>query len=196
MKKTLDAVMFIDLDDFKGFNDNFSHACGDEVLKFVADTLKEISFERGFAGRFGGDEFVLCLTGLTVFGDSGKVAQDVIDILGKGFDFDHEGTMTHHAVRCSIGIAFLRESGKTVDEILAAADVAMYDIKKKGKSNYAYAKASDKDGLNAGHIDTSTSAIDAVEETAPDETAAADDGDADDNKYLEMFEKGFGGDGE
>jgi diguanylate cyclase (GGDEF)-like protein len=169
MKKTLDAVMFIDLDDFKGFNDNYSHACGDEVLKFVADTLKEISFERGFAGRFGGDEFVLCLTGLTVFGDSGKVAKDIIDILGKGFDFDHEGTMTHHEVRCSIGIAFLRESGKTVDEIMAAADVAMYDIKKKGKSNYAYAKATDKDSVNANHINMATSEIESVDSPAPEE---------------------------
>lgn len=58
-------MMFIDLDDFKFFNDQYGHACGDEVLKFVADTLKEISFERGFAGRFGGDEFVICLTNLT-----------------------------------------------------------------------------------------------------------------------------------
>ncbi|MDE6600165.1 MAG: diguanylate cyclase, partial [Oscillospiraceae bacterium] len=84
-KKSLDAMMFIDLDDFKFFNDEYGHACGDEVLKFVADTLKEISFERGFAGRFGGDEFVICLTNLTLYGDSGKIAQEIIDILGNGF---------------------------------------------------------------------------------------------------------------
>ncbi len=141
MKKTLDALMFIDLDDFKHFNDEYGHACGDEVLKFVADTLKEISFERGFSGRFGGDEFVLCLTNLTLYGDAGKIGQEIIDILGKGFNFSNEEFNLHMVVRCSIGIAFLRESGKTTEEVIAAADEAMYNIKKHGKSAYAYAKA-------------------------------------------------------
>lgn len=143
-KKALDAVMFIDLDDFKHFNDEFGHACGDEVLKFVADTLKEISFERGFAGRFGGDEFVLCITGLTLYGDSGKIAQEILDILGAGFI--SESTGNRLSIKCSIGIAFIRESGKTTEEILAAADEAMYNIKKFGKSAYAYAKSVSKDG--------------------------------------------------
>lgn len=144
VKKSLDAVMFIDLDDFKHFNDEFGHACGDEVLKFVADTLKEISFERGFAGRFGGDEFVLCITGLTLYGDSGKIAQEILDILGAGFI--SESTGNRLSIKCSIGIAFIRESGKTTEEILAAADEAMYNIKKFGKSAYSYAKSVSKDG--------------------------------------------------
>ncbi len=146
-KKSLDAVMFIDLDDFKFFNDEYGHACGDEVLKFVADTLKEVSFERGFAGRLGGDEFVACLTNLTLYGDSGKAAQEVLDILAKGFVSESTGlTLTIHA---SIGIAFLRESGKNSEEIIAAADEAMYNIKKHGKSAYAYAKASQKPAESA-----------------------------------------------
>lgn len=141
-KKSLDAMMFIDLDDFKFFNDEYGHACGDEVLKFVADTLKEISFERGFAGRFGGDEFVICLTNLTLYGDSGKIAQEIIDILGNGFISESTGLKLN--VHCSIGIAFLRESGKNSEEIIAAADEAMYNIKKHGKSAYAYAKSLQK----------------------------------------------------
>ncbi len=142
VKKSLDAVMFIDLDDFKFFNDQYGHACGDEVLKFVADTIKEISFERGFAGRFGGDEFVVCFTNLTLYGDSGKIAQEIIDVLGKGFVSESTGMKL--SIKCSIGIAFLRESGKTTEEIIAAADEAMYNIKKHGKSAYAYAKSVSK----------------------------------------------------
>ena len=46
----------------KYFNDEFGHSCGDEVLKYTADSIKEVTFERGFSGRFGGDEFVICLT--------------------------------------------------------------------------------------------------------------------------------------
>ncbi len=141
-KKSLDAMMFIDLDDFKFFNDQYGHACGDEVLKFVADTLKEISFERGFAGRFGGDEFVICLTNLTLYGDSGKIAQEIIDILGAGFTSESTGLKLN--IHCSVGIAFLRESGKNAEEIIAAADEAMYNIKKHGKSAYAYAKSPQK----------------------------------------------------
>lgn len=141
-KKSLDAMMFIDLDDFKFFNDQYGHACGDEVLKFVADTLKEISFERGFAGRFGGDEFVICLTNLTLYGDSGKIAQEIIDILGNGFTSESTGLKLN--VHCSVGIAFLRESGKNAEEVIAAADEAMYNIKKHGKSAYAYAKSPQK----------------------------------------------------
>lgn len=145
-KKSLDAMMFIDLDDFKFFNDEYGHACGDEVLKFVADTLKEISFERGFAGRFGGDEFVICLTNLTLYGDSGKIAQEIIDILGNGFISESTGLKLN--VHCSVGIAFLRESGKNAEEVIAAADEAMYNIKKHGKSAYAYAKSPQKQPEN------------------------------------------------
>lgn len=157
-KKTLDAVMFIDLDDFKYFNDEFGHACGDEVLKFVADTLKEITFERGFAGRFGGDEFVACVTGFALFGEAGKVAQEIIDILGNGFISESTGQRLY--IKCSIGIAFLHESGKTTNEVVAAADEAMYNIKKHGKSSYAYAKSASKNKKFPDVVAPTTSSID------------------------------------
>ncbi|MBQ8826874.1 MAG: diguanylate cyclase [Oscillospiraceae bacterium] len=169
MKKTLDAVMFIDLDDFKFFNDEYGHACGDEVLKFVADTIKEISFERGFAGRFGGDEFVVCLTGLTLYGDAGKNAQEIIDVLGKGFVSESTGEKL--SIKCSIGIAFLRESGKTTEEIVAAADEAMYNIKKHGKSAYAYAKAKDGESAPVTVLAPTTSEIDSDNETVEEEAS-------------------------
>ena len=112
------------------------------MLKFVADTLKEVCFERGFAGRLGGDEFVACLTNLTLYGDAGKIAQEVLDIMTNGFVSESTGLkLTIHA---SIGIAFLRESGRSSEEIIAAADEAMYNIKKHGKSAYAYAKSPQK----------------------------------------------------
>jgi diguanylate cyclase (GGDEF)-like protein/PAS domain S-box-containing protein len=139
IKKTLEAMLFIDLDDFKHFNDQYGHACGDEVLKFVADTLKEVSFERGFAGRLGGDEFVVCITNLTLIGDIGDIAQEIIDILGKGFY--SENCNQTLAINCSIGIAFFRENGKTPQELMSAADEAMYVVKKHGKSAYSYAKS-------------------------------------------------------
>lgn len=138
-KNTLDAVLFVDLDDFKHFNDEYGHSCGDEVLKFTADTIKELTFERGFGGRFGGDEFIMCLTGMKLIGDTGKIAQEMIDILGKGFV--SESTGFEVCIHCSIGIAFFRENGNNTEEVIASADAAMYKIKKHGKSNFAYAAA-------------------------------------------------------
>ena len=136
-RRSLDALMFIDLDDFKHFNDEYGHKCGDEVLQFVADTIKEVTYERGFGGRLGGDEFVMCLTNLTLIGDAGKAAAEVISILNSGFI--SESTEMHFNIHCSIGIAFFRENGSNSAELLEAADNAMYKIKKSGKSNFAYA---------------------------------------------------------
>ena len=136
-RRSLDALMFIDLDDFKHFNDEYGHKCGDEVLKFVADTIKEVTYERGFGGRLGGDEFVMCLTNLTLIGDAGKAAAEVISILNEGFI--SESTELHLNIHCSIGIAFFRENGSDTTELLEAADSAMYKIKQSGKSNFAYA---------------------------------------------------------
>lgn len=136
-RRSLDALMFIDLDDFKHFNDEYGHKCGDEVLKFVADTIKEITFDKGFGGRLGGDEFVMCLTNLKLIGDAGKSAAEVISILNEGFT--SESTGLHLNIHCSIGIAFFRENGGNATELLEAADAAMYRIKKSGKSNYAFA---------------------------------------------------------
>ncbi|MDR0991618.1 MAG: diguanylate cyclase [Ruminococcus sp.] len=141
-RKELAAILFIDLDDFKHYNDTYDHDGGDEVLKFTADSLKEITFERGFAGRFGGDEFVACLTGLTLYQDAGNMAQELIDTMGKGFFCNKAGMVIE--VHCSVGIAFLHESGKTAEDVIAAADAAMYNIKKHGKSAYAYAQKGDE----------------------------------------------------
>lgn len=172
-KSSLTAVMFVDLDDFKHFNDGFGHKCGDEVLKFTADAIKEISFERGFGGRFGGDEFIVCLTGLKLIGDAGKAAADLIETLGNGFE--SEDGEHHFSIRCSIGIAFHGENGYTSSELIAAADAAMYKIKKHGKSNFAYASADEKTegrDLEAefSHIDSNDELTDQPEEQSENGT--------------------------
>ncbi len=137
VRKYNSFIMFIDLDDFKHFNDDYGHACGDEVLKFTADTLKELVFEKGFAGRFGGDEFVICVNAPDV--DAAGVAKELIKIMSAGFTSDSTGE--HLAVHCSIGIAYFNENGKNCEELFSAADEAMYGVKKHGKSNYGFASS-------------------------------------------------------
>ena len=134
-RKSEMAVLFIDVDDFKHFNDNYSHATGDQVLKFTAKTIQSVVGDFGFAGRYGGDEFIACIRNAEVNNPS-MAAQMIIDKLEKGFDTDAGERLT---VSVSIGIAVIKDDYNTrVEYLIGKADDAMYSVKKSGKSNYAF----------------------------------------------------------
>ncbi len=133
-RKSEMAVLFIDVDDFKHYNDQYSHATGDQVLKFVANTIKGAVSEFGFAGRYGGDEFIVCVRNAEI-NEPSRVAQDIIARLDEGFECDG----LHLNVSVSIGISMIKDDYNTrVEYIIGRADDAMYSVKKNGKSNYAY----------------------------------------------------------
>lgn len=133
-RKSEMAVLFVDVDDFKHYNDQYSHATGDQVLKFVARTLKNVVGEFGFAGRYGGDEFIACVRNAEI-NDPTRVAQDIIARLEEGFECDG----IHLSVSVSIGISVIKDDYNTrVEYIIGKADDAMYSVKKNGKSNYAF----------------------------------------------------------
>ncbi|MGN0679984.1 MAG: diguanylate cyclase [Oscillospiraceae bacterium] len=135
MRKSEMAVLFIDVDDFKHFNDNYSHAVGDAVLKFVAKTIKEAVGDAGFAGRYGGDEFIAMVRNAEV-NSPAPIAQKIIDRLQAGFDTDEGERLS---VSVSIGIADIKDDYNTrVEYLIGKADDAMYSVKKSGKSNYAF----------------------------------------------------------
>ncbi|NMA80303.1 MAG: diguanylate cyclase, partial [Clostridiales bacterium] len=127
------AILFIDLDDFKDINDNYSHAVGDEVLKFVADTIKGKIMGKGFAGRFGGDEFVVCITNSECVENVEEFALRIIESLKLGFRSE---SGVYFNVACSIGIAISPDHGRAIPELFMAADDAMYHVKKGGKGNF------------------------------------------------------------
>ncbi len=133
-RKSEMAVLFIDVDDFKHYNDNYSHATGDQVLKFVAKTIKGVVEEFGFAGRYGGDEFIACIRNAEINTPT-SVAQQIIARLDEGFDADIGERLT---VSVSIGISLIKDDYNTrVEYLIGKADDAMYSVKKSGKSNYA-----------------------------------------------------------
>ena len=135
MRKSEMAVLFIDVDDFKHYNDNYSHATGDQVLKFLAKTIKTEVDGIGFAGRYGGDEFIVLLRDAET-NDPALFAQRVIAKLNEGFDADIGERLT---VSVSIGIALIKDNYNTrVEYLIGKADDAMYSVKKSGKSNYAF----------------------------------------------------------
>ena len=129
------AVLFIDVDDFKFINDRYGHTVGDEVIRFVADTIrKKVDDRGGFAGRFGGDEFVLCFTNQEDIDNIENISMDIINELYSGYD-TADGSM-HIDVKASIGVAFCPDHTEDVNELLSFADTAMYFVKKNGKTNY------------------------------------------------------------
>lgn len=128
------GVMFIDVDDFKFINDRYGHTVGDEVIRFVADTIrKKVDDKGGLAGRFGGDEFVLCYTDQGDVANLEQIAMDIIDELYVGYT-TAEGMLIN--VRASIGISYCPDHTEDVNELISFADTAMYFVKKNGKTNY------------------------------------------------------------
>lgn len=128
------GVMFIDVDDFKFINDRYGHAVGDEVIRFVADTIrKKVDDRGGFAGRFGGDEFMLCYTNQEDIENLEQIAMDLIDELYVGYT-NESGTLIN--VRASIGISYCPLHTEDYNELISFSDTAMYFVKKNGKTNY------------------------------------------------------------
>ncbi len=128
------AVMFIDVDDFKFINDRYGHNVGDEVIKYVSDTIKDCVGEDGIAGRFGGDEFVLCVTSEEKVEAVDEFAMSIIDHLYSGYNCETAKVILN--VNASIGVSFTPDHGKRAEELIGAADEAMYFVKKNGKANY------------------------------------------------------------
>ncbi|MBQ8195857.1 MAG: diguanylate cyclase [Oscillospiraceae bacterium] len=134
-RKSEMAVLFVDVDDFKHFNDQYSHATGDQVLKFVAKTVNNIVGEYGFAGRYGGDEFIACIRNAEI-NDPARAAQEIISKLDAGFECDSGDQLR---ISVSIGIALIKDDYNTrVEYLIGKADDAMYSVKKNGKSNFAF----------------------------------------------------------
>lgn len=143
------AVLFIDVDDFKFINDRFGHSVGDEVIKYVAGCIKQRVKGSGFAGRFGGDEFVLCITDPKQIEEIESLSLDLIDELYEGYHSELANVSIN--VKASIGIAFYPEHGDDSNKVVAAADEAMYFVKKNGKANYHIYQPEDSEKEDLQH---------------------------------------------
>ncbi|WP_211467689.1 GGDEF domain-containing protein [Collimonas silvisoli] len=123
------CIAILDLDGFKSVNDNFGHAAGDLVLKtFVEIVRNEMRLSDHFA-RYGGDEFVLVLTGTTV--EEGVTALDRICAETEMYDWSKFGKDI--VLTASIGITNFRP-GESIDEAFQRADMALYGAKAAGRN--------------------------------------------------------------
>jgi diguanylate cyclase (GGDEF)-like protein len=128
------AVLFMDLDGFKTINDSYGHDVGDEMLKEVALRLQGCVRESDTVVRFGGDEFVLLLTGLHSKNEASYVAEKVLKLMQSEFELSKSNAY----IGCSIGIAMYPGDGSDDIDLLKVADTLMYKVKAAGKNHYIF----------------------------------------------------------
>ncbi len=132
------CAMLVDLDDFKPVNDRLGHEAGDLVLKAVARLLRNNLDRPDLVGRLGGDEFAVLITGVDE-SRARKIAQRLT-----GACLDHRVPVNERSaevtVRISLGSVFAEAGDKpvSIDQLLAAADDAMYERKKNGKAGLVF----------------------------------------------------------
>ncbi len=128
------AVMMIDLDRFKHVNDTLGHAAGDELLKQVATRLARAIDRECDIGRLGGDEFQVVLPDIDDRGVLGDLAMKIITMLRQPYSLD-DGRCV---IGASVGIAIAPHDGVTREEIVRAADLALYAAKNGGRGQYRF----------------------------------------------------------
>ena len=135
-KKSL-AVLMIDIDFFKPYNDNYGHGQGDETLRKVAKALeKTIKRASDFVARYGGEEFVILLKDINKDGVE-AVANNLLNAV-RELKITHEFSKIENYVTISIGASFYNSSSDiTKLELLLKADETLYSVKNSGRNNFA-----------------------------------------------------------
>lgn len=121
-------LFLMDLDRFKHVNDEFGHRAGDEILKKMADCLRQCFRKGDYVGRFGGDEFLAFVPGQIDRQIIEKRAADLVAAVGR----IKSDTYEELKVSCSVGVA--KCQGESYEELLEKADKAMYSVKESGKN--------------------------------------------------------------
>ncbi|SDP68439.1 PAS domain S-box-containing protein/diguanylate cyclase (GGDEF) domain-containing protein [Ralstonia sp. 25mfcol4.1] len=134
---SLSALLYIDLDGFKGVNDAFGHFTGDIVLQKVAARLQACVDDSEAVARIGGDEFVVVLERAADRQAIDDLARKLIAQLARPFELNAERV----TLGGCIGIALIPDDGGSADELLQAADVALYQAKAEGPNAYRYFSA-------------------------------------------------------
>jgi diguanylate cyclase (GGDEF)-like protein len=128
---TLAAVCYLDLDGFKRVNDTRGHAVGDELLVAVADRLQATVRTSDGVARLAGDEFAVLLREVESIEAAGLVAGKLVDAIAEPYTI--HGEELHVGV--SVGVALAPSHGETPDDLLRAADAAMYEAKEHGSTH-------------------------------------------------------------
>ena len=130
------SVLMLDLDDFKLVNDTFGHLFGDRVLTWTAEVIRSTLRASDIAARYGGDEFALILPD-TDADEARRAADRILEAFrGRPYVGEQRGPVP---IAASIGVATFPRDGRTGTELIAAADAALYQVKRGGGHDVAAA---------------------------------------------------------
>ncbi|RUO37552.1 bifunctional diguanylate cyclase/phosphodiesterase [Aliidiomarina shirensis] len=142
------ALLFIDLDHFKEVNDALGHAAGDELLVTIANRLRASLRKDDIVARLGGDEFVVVMKNITEAMHAQIQAQKLQQHIHEPVTLGNQDVI----VNSSIGIAIYPGDGENVNELLKAADLAMYNAKNTGRGTTSFFNAELREQA-ASHIE-------------------------------------------
>lgn len=130
----LGAAIYINIDNFKDVNDNFGHSYGDALLVICSKILTTTLRAKDTIGRLGGDEFLIIIDEFYTIEDIEKVARKLLSLFSqfvrvRDVEFD---------LSVSMGIAIYPDHAEDVEQIITAADTAMYHVKQMGRNNYSF----------------------------------------------------------
>ncbi|MDM7862244.1 EAL domain-containing protein [Alteromonas sp. ASW11-36] len=131
---TLVAVLFVDLDRFKGINDSLGHEYGDNILKVVAKRMLNIAAQNDTVGRIGGDEFVIVMEDVVDFEDVSSFISQLVALIEEPITVRSEILR----VSCSIGVSMYPNDGIEPADLLRFADVAMYSAKNDPVNSFRF----------------------------------------------------------
>jgi diguanylate cyclase (GGDEF)-like protein/PAS domain S-box-containing protein len=129
-KKNSVAIVMMDLDNFKRFNDTFGHQAGDTLLRALGDLLKGNTRGQDIACRYGGEEFALVLTDSNYAGALKRA--EILRQQVKQLSVEYAGQLLG-AVSVSMGVALFPDHGTTMGDVLRASDQALYRAKREGR---------------------------------------------------------------
>ena len=128
------ALLYIDIDEFKGINDSLGHHVGDELLKAIATSLKDCTRPGDLIARLGGDEFAVIRTAVGGRADVEEFVARIYEAIRQPYQ-----CLGHHlSTDASIGIALAPDDGTELDQLIKHADLAMYAAKAEGRRTYRF----------------------------------------------------------
>jgi diguanylate cyclase (GGDEF)-like protein/PAS domain S-box-containing protein len=126
------AVMLLDLDDFKAVNDTLGHLVGDELLVALAHRLEDVTRSTDTLCRFGGDEFIYLAEELASPAQAEEVAERLLGVLAEPFSLAGTEVKQH----ASVGAVVIEGTGNACTELVQDADTALYEAKRQGKGRH------------------------------------------------------------